>query len=115
MDTSKTYIKMCIALPIEMQPPTHTNRTNGIHKVEDMVWFVKDGKEYILYRQDQLQEMVCVSPVSPIMATGIFMSYFDKPLKYNILKDAASMEEAWLRVVMKEKCGKIWNGEEWIE
>jgi len=58
--------------------------------------------------------MVCVSPVGYIMPTGIFMSYYDKPLDHNILMGCQSMEQAWLRVVMKEKYNKTWNGEDWV-
>ena len=97
------------------------NRDQG---VEHLYWHTLDEEDGLrldahpisiltrlipLYRQDQLQEMYQLTTTAHLIAA------------FNIwLKDApvdmylwGSMEQLWLAFVMKEKHGKVWNGEEW--
>jgi hypothetical protein len=80
-----------------------------------------------LPRQDQLQEMI-EGHWSEVL--GRFTYWLDGPnslvsiptiklLKERVdfvkrLERIDSMEQLWLAFVMKEKYGKIWNGEEWV-
>ena len=60
-----------------------------------------------LFRQDQLQEMVDGDWIESFIT---FMWWYQDE-NTEIYK---SMEQLWLSLVMKEKYGKTWNGEEWI-
>lgn len=128
MDTSEIYIKMCgkteeiqsIGIPIN-DPKSYIIERDMNSTNYHIVW---------LPRQDQLQEMVekyLDEKVSKeeISAGDIghvifhFIIWLNKQKGYQklckILKDWPSMEQLWLAFVMKEKFGKIWNGEEWIK
>ncbi len=63
-----------------------------------------------LPRQDQLQAMVINfghGQQNSGMLVGL--SIFSAEYGY----DNSSMEQLWLAFIMKEKYGKVWNGEEW--
>ena len=119
MDLTETYIKMCEkAEEIQSQAsfsPDDFVYNSGHDRVivagyhdEDGEWL--RGKNPIwLPRQDQLQEMVhpeVTDWVKAVMLRDFLKDYCD---------DGASMEQLWLAFVMKEKYGKIWDGENWIE
>ncbi len=119
MDTSETYIKMCDC------PEIQDLRHRDSWQEGDWVWdnrypdiFSALGGGHDrpykptttwLPRQDQLQEMYQLTTTAHLIAA------------FNIwLKDApvdmylwGAMEQLWLAFVMKEKHGKVWNGEEW--
>lgn len=68
-----------------------------------------------LPRQDQLQEMITPDlygweSIDSKDRLDFFYGYIDGQGDPEY-----SMEELWLAFVMKEKYGKSWNGEDWIE
>lgn len=90
-------------------------------------------KDIWLPRQDQLQEMVDTELWRKIYNFTLFTTQGDET-KINMINYGyswpenrpigelppinvdlfPSMEQLWLAFVMKEKYGKVWNGEEWI-
>jgi len=132
MDKSETYIKMC-----EKAYPIIGNREPCARDY----WMICDGDNtdvmiitdyptdsgcygpgvgipgdmygweplFPIWRQDQLQEMV-IEDTGSIALIFVFNYWF-----YNAdIDEDSSMEQLWLAFVMKEKYGKVWNGEEWI-
>lgn len=81
----------------------HLNKSFNQGKRENYVW---------LPRQDQLQEMVLP------MLEGNCHWMLEECYKFITLPYSLqfeSMEQIWLAFIMKEKNGKIWNGEDWEE
>lgn len=73
-----------------------------------------DKPVVILWRQDQLQEIWREGEAG--LAVGevkllIEWMYQNKSYVF----DFDTHEQLWLAFVMKEKYGKVWNGEEWVE
>ena len=123
MDTSEKYVKMCeraVEIQKEWNPLpgdlVFSNR-GGIHALEaatiamaeltpfgqnkarikaDMVW---------LPTQDQLQEMVEETQTDCCQA----IYHFFRTSK------TKTWEQLWLAFVMKEKYGKMWNGNDWVK
>lgn len=91
MDTSKKYIEMCTKAE-EIQSEVTEEKIE--HNFYITVW---------LPRQDQLQEMV-IGGDDTITLTEYFLNavslYCDRKL---------SMEQLWLKYVMKEKYNKTWD------
>ena len=126
MDTSETYIKMC-------------EKAEEIQKSQMLGWcsgdFMYDGKRIVVWhrecglleeeelgelrvwlpRQDQLQEMIgdfqqCVDKMVFWCEEGKARITFDK-MSYTF----TSMEQLWLALVMFERYGKMWSGENWVK
>jgi len=71
-----------------------------------------DKPVIILWRQDQLQEMLhCSIGEGMNRLWAYFHEWFCKIGAVEYSK--SSWEQLWLAFVMKEKYGKVWNGEEW--
>jgi len=82
-----------------------------------------------LPRQDQLQEMIkgqigCSWDSMPDDIFRLLHAFAEEIIESRCLlpsrvcsyyKRFTSMEQLWLAFVMKEKYGKIWNGEGWIK
>jgi len=111
VDTSEAYIKMCeraVEIQRKARRSQRKEKWSGEWVYSGAVW---------LPRQDQLQEMVGNSPYNNIQ--NAMWSILDNLHKYaftpNIFNEfiPTSMEQLWLAFVMKEKYGKVWNGEEW--
>ena len=124
MDTSEQYIKMC-------------KKAEEIQDIMGEVW-IPFGQD-ILYsyedvfakkltdngnrwhciwlpRQDQLQEMY-LNSMPDGTYTKIFTlveAFYGHFEQYGYPSYAFSMEQLWLAFVMKEKYGKIWDGEDWV-
>ncbi len=71
-----------------------------------------------LWRQDQLQEMIVGRGgresrivVHESLYRFSYSNYKDGAHPTNIFD---TQEQLWLAFVMKEKYGKVWNGEEWV-
>lgn len=64
-----------------------------------------------LPRQDELQRMLIPSPYRDYRN---LLSFFFDWIDWDNLPASSSMEQLWLDFVMKEKYGKIWNGDDWI-
>ena len=140
MDTSKQYIKMCDCPEIQ-EGHEYAYGDWGLIKQNDgeIKSHVATFGEYSepiygmmndrgcgccsgsaetsvwLPRQDQLQDMLLYTPVR-------FAERFYNFLRYLITYDweqwkvvCFSMEQLWLAFVMKEKYGKVWDGETWSE
>ena len=109
MDTSETYIKMCVKaeeiLPYyDIEP-------------EDFLGNSKTRKESVwLPRQDQLQEMLgCDYKDQLGDFTGFVFDICHDTLSFeNYPSQFTSMEQLWLAFYMAEKHNKIWEGEQWI-
>lgn len=124
MDTSKEYILMCekatevqALCPEEMSG--HHRRIGDIHILGPIYYHrhvFMDGKASAaiwLPRQDQLQEMVVDEKTTPIkLVSSIYGFVFCRP--FACCRFFITMEQLWLAFVMKEKYGKVWNGEDWI-
>jgi len=132
MDTSETYIKMCEkAEEIQALFPWHDDiasqpllrhqifcgddepAKNILLDEGDNLWFEggfidelprlpKATIHIWLPRQDQLQEV-----------SGLDWHDFDR--KCLVYENVPTKEQAGIRVVMKERYSKIWNGEDWIK
>jgi hypothetical protein len=76
--------------------------------------YVDEIERAWLPRQDQLQEMV---DWRPLVGCGIVAAMYHRLYPNNQLDDYyfdfTSLEQIWLAFVMKEKYGKVWNGETW--
>ncbi len=71
-----------------------------------------DKPVIILWRQDQLQEMLhCSIGEGMNRLWAYFHEWFCKIGAVEYSK--SSWEQLWLAFVMKELYGKVWNGEEW--
>lgn len=93
----------------------------------------KDDRDVWLPRQDQLQEMVrgiYEENHKHTLANIKGHKYYDPSFIHRIMfacfskwfgeedtyvQQFASSEQLWLAFVMKEKYGKVWNGEDWIK
>ncbi|MFA6307074.1 MAG: hypothetical protein WC639_04695 [Patescibacteria group bacterium] len=134
MDTSKEYILMC-EKATEIQKIHRVDWANfpiTSHEFDfgDYYGLLQNGawsghaydgestyganpeKVIWILQQDQLQEMmdlrVCFTEVNGEAHYSIFP---DIVLPTTVVY--ISMEQLWLAFVMKDKYGKIWNGEEW--
>ncbi len=132
MDTSETYIKMCKkAKKIQAiwqkvpQGLWHGHYSDGY---DGSFYYIKpqdntdDGIRCVDYehdtsdiaeqtwlpRQDQLQEMYSGDLYTLLHDFTWFIEQGDKSSM-----QCTSMEQLWLAFVMKEKYGKVWDGEEW--
>jgi len=66
-----------------------------------------------LPRQDQLQEMIYSSPdMEEVVKFAIKVHQNDVNTEYYL--NSGSLEQLWLKYVMKEKFNKTWNGEDWV-
>ena len=122
MDTSETYIKMC-AKAEKIQQGWGLFDGDFIYYTD--VWKQFSGvsvypainqfrSTYIwLPRQDQLQEMLKVKGV-PIPSVA-WVGYLLCLLQYDVGLKCTSMEQLWLAFVMRERFGKVWNGETWVK
>ena len=96
MDISPEYIKMC-EKAVEIQKLAPRNEVKNWWSPDDlMVW---------LPRQDQLQEM-CENKGED------FFIFAFRSGSHPLLD---TYEKLWLAFVMKEKYGKVWNGEDWVK
>ena len=127
-DTSKEYIKMCEkAREIQAQrnPVWHMVETRACFLYDsDDAWFVYavgEGKDMVLKkvwlpRQGQLQGMVIEHPgdnYNKSMYPTLESLYLFACSMYTKSEPPWTMEQLWLAFVMKEKYGKVWDGEEW--
>jgi len=131
MDTSKQYIKMCEKAKLGFVvddycsffaylPPYRCQC--GKYVGERYKELVCDkcghrvGQSLWLLRQDQLQEMY-LNSMPDGTYTKIFTlveAFYGHFEQYGYPSYAFSMEQLWLAFVMKEKYGKIWDGEDWV-
>ena len=118
------YIKMAEkAVEIqELRNYKYPNSFPGLFRNNDDVYYQvsgwREGKGSIIWlpNQSQLQGMVGIREAFDGMwvrwlrfcvdDTWVIHEY---PLRFR-----ASMEQLWLAFVMKEKYGKVWNGEDWV-
>ena len=121
MDTSKEYIKMCDCEEIY---------GGWFPKVGDFCWYINSKMNYVLQykdyelakkegrisaiegciwlpRQDQLQEIFGWTQIQYHNDFDLFDDYFENG------EIPISWEKLWLRMCMKEKHNKTWNGDEW--
>jgi len=137
MDTGKTYIKMCKkAEEVQGIAEVQNYDSHGNYYADDRTmvsWFYCDcgifvdsrHDDYVIWlpRQDQLQEMVIekgewitdeiyrlVCDFSTFVEVICVMGRGDYRLR-----DFKSYEQLWLAFVMREKYGKVWNGEDWVK
>lgn len=117
MDTSKKYIKMCgKAREVQLYRTVEKRCKTGdfaYNVNEDIVEIQKAGtmlpaEDVWLPRQDQLQEMLDYT---------IKFELLEHFRMWYISTDATgqldSMEQLWLRFVMKEKFNKEWRDDTW--
>lgn len=128
MDTSEVYVKMCEkATEIQdwhqdnIQDADFIKDNLGMVYAADESCLAGDIDNYIwLPRQDQLQEMMqpCgyVELIRDFSDFCFRQSYHcsDEGTHNPAVAYLDSMEQLWLAFVMKEKFGKVWNGEDWI-
>ena len=115
MDNTGTYIKMCDCPEIQEQKPFDPYH-HGVYY--DDSW----GGFTWLPRQDDLQAMVYESYRMDITDSPYLRNLtmlrdiheFAQMNGTNHIPKEASMEQLWLAFVMKEKHGKVWDGDKWI-
>jgi len=111
MDTSETYIKMCLKAREVQALATQTQYDYWVHAPvgAGMIW---------LPRQDQLQEMLYPGQEARTIFAEFAFLVGDSRVEFLDLlpeyRQYTSMEQLWLAFVMKQKHNKIWNGQEWI-
>ena len=121
MDTTREYIKQCKGAFTCIGFIDAGELTNLFFD-DDSYWhgFSPDGRNDKplgqLYRQDQLQKMIEGMEVSiRLRNNGRWELTVSEdcmgPLEIAFFSSA---EQLWLAFVMKEKYGKVWNGEEWV-
>jgi len=130
MDTTPEYIKMCERAE-EIQNDWILHKGDYYyHKLNNKISFVSGwfeartaenavlmthyhGRLIWLPRQDQLQEMLhCSIGEGMNRLWAYFPEWFCKIGAVEYSK--SSWEQLWLAFVMKEKYGKVWNGEGWV-
>ncbi len=122
MDTSETYIKMVCLLPDEFwnafkddlltpQVCSHCNR----FILDRRIACCNRMNRLPAPRQDQLQEMMEYNNQAFLL--DCFNNFVDLlwPSCHPLAKPETSLEQLWLAFVMKEKYGKVWNGENWVK
>ncbi len=109
MDTSETYVKMC-------------EQAKEIQEIKpkDNTWDIKSFwapaiPNIWLPRQDQLQEMIKDKFRLKTGEIFLIQPFYYFSLSQFYQKVNASMEQLWLAFVMKEKYGKLWNGQNWVK
>ncbi|MFA5772757.1 MAG: hypothetical protein WC974_08525 [Thermoplasmata archaeon] len=125
MDISEQYIRMCekageIQKVRTIYPSRYDEETVphcGCSPTGDFAYTdINNGKFVWLPRQDQLAEMigvVCMQDLYYKVTT--LKEGKDVPFyAYNYYQDDHSIEQTLLRIVMKEKFNKTWNGEDWV-
>ncbi len=128
MDISKTYIKMC-EQAVEIQalasyPYAEVKiGDDWVWRFEsttdlDRQWQQGQNRKVWLPRQDQLQEMVGGLECGFIdwenwLGNIYGYNYGNKPNGHLHIFD--TYEQLWLAFVIKEKFGKVWNGEDWFK
>uniref|UniRef100_A0A6M3KXM3 Uncharacterized protein n=1 Tax=viral metagenome TaxID=1070528 RepID=A0A6M3KXM3_9ZZZZ len=133
MDTSEQYIKMCEKAE-EIQASRKFECGDCMVTGDNLIMIrrLSDEGDYFLAsllprghnfllisnknviwlpRQDQLQEMVIDADYAMSYLTRI-MDWAGITLAKYLLQ-FTSMEQLWLAFVMKEKYGKVWDGEKW--
>lgn len=133
MDTSETYIKMCkkaekIQAIGTKLPKAHSA---NLWDSESNMMVTSLGEFWVfdtwIPRQDQLQEMMGLSDRQLMKQfrdflwwiTGVPQAkypggvYDNLSMPYGVF--LPSFDQLWLAFVMKEKYGKVWNGEDWIK
>jgi len=120
MDNTKQYVKQCEkAYPyLRGCIPLFSKRRRMYYVVDGEVglwWDIVNTsncqRAFPLWEQAQLQKMVNDNINSVIKQVGIVNCLHFKNLTEML---AMSWEQLWLALVMKEKYGKVWNGEDWI-
>ncbi|OFY39626.1 MAG: hypothetical protein A2Z69_00325 [Bacteroidetes bacterium RBG_13_44_24] len=69
-------------------------------------------KIWWLPRQDELQGMIAKHGEKSFALLEMLWNWWIK--SENCVGYCESLEQLWLAFVMKEKFGKVWNGEDWI-
>ena len=112
---------------------SHSGRGWSVIREHDDAFYGDDYGDIWLPCQDQLQEMLdipkgtihkkqsgrCGGKLAKYLAfeIGYFANqdYEIHPKEMNYIDLFDSMEQLWLALVMKERYGKVWNGENWIK
>jgi hypothetical protein len=132
MDTSEIYIKMCLkAKDLQI--------SHAAYDVGDFYFEGRDARsqrpKFILApaelagkernignlttwlpRQDQLQEKLGdFSHQCEIMREYLLKEALMEAFTSSSKGKLTTMEQIWLTLVIKEKYGKVWNGEDWVK
>ena len=127
MIPDKTYIEMCQEVK---EFRNHEFEYGDYCYLDDGTLFIASGplidavknKATWLPLQHQLQEMI-YNPINTNAVSAMFEEVSDFGLSFPYTDnsgetdgiDITSAEQLWLAFVMKEKYGKVWNGETWEE
>ena len=129
MDVSELYTKMCEKAYPELKQniPLFSRRRRMYYAIDGTVglwWDVVDisncERARPLWEQDQLQEMIGLSPPSLIHKIFDFMESRYPPDVSDEDWQLAEMvfntwEQLWLAFAMLTLCSKRWDGNEWIK
>jgi len=111
MDTSEIYIKMCEKAGEIQRLHFGTEEENDFYWCSIRATTLEEGKKigYAIWlpRQDQLQKMV--GDFEGQIKEALYWLYSDE------MELVTSFEQWWLRVVMRQKYNKFWDGEDWIK
>lgn len=117
MDTSEQYIKMCEKIPFDQSfkigDHIYSYDRKRVEILIDFEQLIGEINPTKLYRQDQLQEM---------FEEGVSLLAGEVQLIWEYMRSFGgkggwrpeTWEQLWLAFVMKEKFGKMWDGEQWI-
>jgi hypothetical protein len=126
MDTSETYVKMCEKALKDIGNPKRSMIDNELQMVDRLTLWARrypDGIYFTwiaektfddaipVYAQDQLWEIFDNTKGLLSGEVQLIYEYMRSFLGHNNWPE--TWEQLLLRFVMKEKYGKIWNGEDW--
>ncbi len=134
MDTSEQYIKMCERVPKIQEGHEWEDGDSVTSVTDDAVYVYCDqcDAEYggltdpiWLLRQDQLQAMVREwlresgghTDISDVVLLAILSTWVKDNARQlmDVSLNKGTFEQLWLAFIMKEKYGKVWDGENWEE
>jgi hypothetical protein len=129
MDTSETYVKMCMKAE-EIQANHEFEKFDLYFRGRPHDWqFIlvcqgplRPTKVKLLWmpRQDQLQAMVKdkleANNVGDLhQYLNIFVEWFTSRVGDYRIREVATYEQLWLAFVIHELYGKVWDGKDWIK
>ncbi len=123
MDRTLTYIRMADCREIQDGHRVALGdcykdraRDDSVDICADDQWYSAELQAQLIWlpRQDQLQKMAS-SCFKAGLDLEILYAWYQQNRPHDVADEWDSMEQLWLAFVMKEKHGKVWDGEAWVD